>query len=103
MPSATAQRPARPRRLPQRTCVGCGTVSAKRDLVRIVRGAGGEVRPDPTGKKSGRGAYLHANPACWSNALKKKRLERSLKVTLSIPDLEALNSYAATLPLEVSG
>lgn len=103
MPS-TAQRTAnRPRRLPQRTCVSCGTVSAKRQFVRIVRSPEGTVRPDPTGKKPGRGAYLCAEPACWENAVKKKRLERSLKVSLSAQDIEEITAFATTLAPVVAG
>jgi predicted RNA-binding protein YlxR (DUF448 family) len=91
---------SRPKHVPQRTCVGCGSVTAKRGLVRIVRGTDGEVRPDPTGKAPGRGAYLHDLRACWETGLKKKRLERSLNVALSPASTEALLAHAATLPVE---
>jgi hypothetical protein len=72
-------------------------VSPKRQLVRIVRSPDGFVRPDPTGKAPGRGAYLCADPACWDAAIKKKRLERSLKVTLSGRDTEEIGAYAARM------
>ena len=98
MPKATARRGVRPRRLPQRTCVGCGTVSAKRQFVRIVRSPEGAVRPDPSGKAPGRGAYLCLNRSCWEQALKRKRLERALKVSLSSEDAQALAAYAEGLP-----
>jgi len=88
----------RPKHVPQRTCVGCGTVTAKRELVRIVRGPDGDVRPDLTGKALGRGTYLHAVRSCWDAGLKKKRLERSLNVTLTPASREALSAYVATLP-----
>ena len=88
----------RPKHVPQRTCVGCGTVTAKRVLVRIVRGPDGEVRPDLTGKAPGRGTYLHAIRSCWDTGVKKKRLERSLNVTLTPASREALSAYVATLP-----
>ncbi len=86
------------RRVPQRTCVGCGVVIAKRELVRIVRSVDGKVRPDPTGKKPGRGAYLHADRSCWDLAIKKRRLDKSLKVSLSAQDMEAVTSFAMSLP-----
>ena len=88
----------RPKHVPQRTCVGCGTVTAKRALIRIVRGPEGEVRPDLTGKAPGRGTYLHASRSCWESGLNKKRLERSLNVTLTPASREALSTYSATLP-----
>lgn len=101
MTAKVATRPGlRPKHVPERTCVACGTVTIKRSLVRIVRGPEGEVRVDPTGKAPGRGAYLHASRLCWDTGVKKKRLERSLNVTLTTESRDALAGYAATLPEE---
>ena len=97
-PSATTRIHGTPRRVPERTCVGCGTTGVKRSLVRIVRGPDGTVQIDETGKKAGRGAYLHSDASCWSQALSKKRLEHSLKVSLSAPDMAALAAFAESLP-----
>ncbi len=98
MPKLAAKSGPRPRHLPQRTCVGCGTVSAKRQFIRIVRSPEGTVRADPTGKAPGRGAYLCPNRSCWEQALAKKRLERALRTVLSAEDAAALAAFAATLP-----
>jgi predicted RNA-binding protein YlxR (DUF448 family) len=38
-------------------------------MMRIVRTAEG-VRVDPTGKKPGRGAYLHDRRECWERGLR---------------------------------
>ena len=92
-----ANAPKRPKHVPQRTCVACHQVKPKRELLRIVRTPLGRVEMDPTGKKSGRGAYLCANRSCWNTAL-KKRLEQELETTLSQEDRVALEEYAATLP-----
>jgi predicted RNA-binding protein YlxR (DUF448 family) len=100
MPDLATRPGLRPRRVPQRTCVGCNSVTAKRQLVRIVRGLDGIVRADPTGKSAGRGSYLHADRSCWETALKKKRLERSLNVAISPESREALVAYAQDLPEE---
>ncbi len=81
--------------IPQRTCVGCRTVMAKRKLVRIVRTADG-VLIDPTGKRAGRGAYLHDRPACWQVGL-QGGLARALKVELTAADRDRLAAFAATL------
>ena len=67
------------KKIPIRKCVGCMEQSGKKELVRIVRTKDGEVSPDPTGKKSGRGAYICKDAACLAKARKKKSLERSLK------------------------
>lgn len=93
-----ANAPRRPKHVPQRTCVACHQVKPKRELLRIVRTPQGRVEMDPTGKKSGRGAYLCATRSCWTTALKKKRLEQELETTISEEDRAALEAYAATLP-----
>ena len=90
------KRPARRRHIPQRTCVGCRTVLAKKELVRIVRTPEG-VFVDPTGRLTGRGAYLHNQRSCWEQALRGS-LASALKVTLSEADLERLKSYLEALP-----
>ena len=80
------------RRPPTRTCVSCRTEREKGDLVRIVRTQSGEVRLDPTGKASGRGAYLCADPACWSKALKTRAVQRALDVTSAAGVTELLSA-----------
>lgn len=102
-------RSATQRRPPTRTCVSCRTEREKGDLVRIVRTQTGqnaqnaqnvqnvqnvqkvEVRVDPTGKAPGRGAYLCADAACWSKALKTRAVQRALDVS-SAAGLTALLS-----------
>ena len=88
----------RPRRVPQRTCVACRQVAGKRTLVRIVRTPEGRVEVDPTGKRNGRGAYLHADPACWDLALKRNALQHALKIELSESDRAGIEQYRSTLP-----
>ncbi len=88
----------RPKRTPQRTCVSCGSTTDKRDLVRIVRTPQGRVLADPTGKLSGRGAYLCHESKCWEQGIKKGRLERSLKTRLSAQDAAALLVQAPAVP-----
>ena len=72
--------------LPQRTCVGCGKVTEKKALFRVVRAPSGEVRLDATGKAPGRGAYMCRDITCWESALKRKRLARVLKANLTTLD-----------------
>ena len=94
---------ARPRRLPQRSCVACRTTTAKRELVRIVRLASGAVEVDPTGKKAGRGAYLCRQRACWEDALKRSRLSKALRTALTEESRAALEAFAAGLPDQSAG
>jgi predicted RNA-binding protein YlxR (DUF448 family) len=51
----------------------------KPELLRIVRDSGGEVQADPSGKASGRGAYICRNGECLKKARQHKGLERSFK------------------------
>ena len=76
---------------PQRMCVACRQSQDKKSLVRIVRTQEG-VYVDETGKLSGRGAYLHADPSCWEIGLKKS-LERALKTNFSEQDRDRLLQY----------
>lgn len=83
----------RQRHIPQRTCVGCGQVQPKRQLVRVVRTPSGRVEVDPTGKRSGRGAYLCGSCECWEKALARSALNRALKTELSAENREELLQY----------
>ena len=65
------------KKVPMRMCTGCGEMKPKKELVRIVRNAAGEISLDMTGKKPGRGAYVCKDPLCLKKAKKAKRLERA--------------------------
>ena len=86
----------RVKHVPQRTCVGCRQVLAKRTLIRVVRTAEG-VRVDLTGKAAGRGAYLHNQRSCWERGL-KGALAHALKTELTDQDRDHLRALMATLP-----
>ena len=88
----------RVKHIPQRTCVGCRVVLAKRQMLRIVRTVDG-VRVDPTGKLAGRGAYLHDKRSCWERGL-KGTLAHALKTELSNDDRVRLETFMNTLPTE---
>jgi predicted RNA-binding protein YlxR (DUF448 family) len=87
------KRAPQPKRVPQRTCVGCRSVLPKRQLVRLVRTAQGSVAVDPTGKAQGRGAYLHDRRECWTSGLASGALDHALKVTLTEADRAHLRAY----------
>ena len=54
-------------------CVACRELKEKRDMLRIVKNAQGEIFIDFSSKASGRGAYICNNPDCVKK-LKKQRL-----------------------------
>lgn len=78
------------KKIPQRTCIGCGETHNKKEMVRIVRSPEGEVSLDRSGKKPGRGAYVCPNPACIEKAFQSKNLEKALQVKVPPETKEAL-------------
>ena len=78
------------KKIPIRTCLGCGEPKEKRDLIRVVRSPEGELSIDLTGKKSGRGAYICKSEACLKKAVKSKRIQNNLEVSLSDELIDAL-------------
>ena len=83
--------------IPQRTCVACRKVMAKRELIRLVRTSDGRVEVDASGKKTGRGAYLCRARECWGVGLKGSRPEHTLRVSLTQDDREQLIGYGEDL------
>ncbi len=67
------------KKIPERRCIGCGETKPKPELIRVVRSPEGEVSLDPTGKKSGRGAYLCRSAKCLQRAIKSRQLSRNLE------------------------
>ncbi len=84
------------RRQPQRTCVGCGEVQGKRELVRIVRTPEGLLACDPTGKRNGRGAYVHREGGCFERAA-AGRLLRALRAAEAGDQLVSLREAFSAL------
>lgn len=78
------------RKVPQRTCVGCGKVGDKRDFMRVVRTPDGQVVLDGTGKRSGRGAYVCRTSECLVRAVKGGRLNRALEVEVPESIIQSL-------------
>ena len=90
----------KPRKIPMRMCVGCREMKEKRELIRIVRTPEGDTLIDPTGKKSGRGAYVCRSSECLKRAIKQKQLERQLQVSLTDEVNEALMAEMNRLAAE---
>ncbi|MBD5161485.1 MAG: YlxR family protein [Oscillibacter sp.] len=72
----------KPRKIPQRQCLGCREMKNKRDLIRVVRSPEGEISLDFRGKKPGRGAYVCPEPACLARAKKSRALERAFSAAI---------------------
>lgn len=76
--------------VPERTCISCRQVKAKREMIRLVRVAEGKVEVDISGKKTGRGAYLCSSPECWESGFSAGRLEHVLRTSLSRENREEI-------------
>lgn len=79
-----------PKKIPQRQCVGCREMKAKKDLIRVVRSPEGEISLDFKGKLPGRGAYLCPDAACLARARKSRALERAFSVAMPAEVWDAL-------------
>ena len=94
MPKKTVRK----KHVPQRTCVGCRDVLPKKRLIRLVRTPSG-IQIDPSGKMSGRGAYLHERRSCWERGI-KGALAHALKTELTSEDRQLLLEFMVDLPDE---
>lgn len=70
------------RKIPMRQCTGCREMKPKKELIRVVRSAEGEISIDTKGKKPGRGAYICNDRECLKKAIKTKALERAFDIKI---------------------
>lgn len=78
------------KKIPLRQCVGCGEMKNKKEMMRVIKDAQGEISLDVTGKKNGRGAYLCFSEQCLEKAIKSRGLERSFKMSIDRSIYECL-------------
>ena len=72
----------KPRQIPMRMCVGCREMKEKRELLRIVKSAEGQISFDRVGKAPGRGAYICRSEECLTKAVRQRQLERALETKI---------------------
>lgn len=77
-------------RKPVRMCAACRSRREKTELIRLTRIPSGRLVIDRSGKQGGRGVYLCPSPTCWQVALKRRSLERALRVTQLHPEDRAM-------------
>ncbi len=69
--------------VPVRSCIVCRRQADKSELLRIVKTDGEGFTIDPSGKKSGRGAYVCKSEQCFDGLIKKRALNRTFKTQVS--------------------
>ena len=72
----------KPRKIPQRQCVGCREMKDKKALIRVVRSPEGAISLDFKGKMPGRGAYVCPDAQCLKKARKSRALERAFDMAI---------------------
>ena len=78
------------KKVPIRTCIGCNEAKPKRELIRVVKTAEGDVSIDFTGRANGRGAYICNNVDCLEKAVKTRRLSRAFSMQIDMQIYEDL-------------
>ncbi len=81
---------------PERTCVGCRTTAPQDDLVRLALDLSGLVVViDEQRRTPGRGAYVHRDPRCITQAVKRHAAQRALRAPRA--DVSALSALGDAL------
>lgn len=73
---------AKKRRVPNRMCIACHEMKAKKEMVRIVRNKEGLIDIDLNGKAQGRGAYVCPSEGCYEKVMKKKLLDKTFSTKI---------------------
>lgn len=84
-------------KIPMRQCTGCREMKNKKEMLRVLKTAEGEILLDATGRKNGRGAYICRSEECLEKAMKNRGLERSLKTQIPEAVYEELKKEFAQI------
>lgn len=84
-------------KIPMRQCIGCREMKNKKEMLRVLKTAEGEILLDATGRKNGRGAYICRSAECLEKAVKNCGLERSLKTQIPEAVYEELKKEFAQI------
>ena len=95
---------------PTRTCVGCRRRAEQSELLRVVADRasmqepspdGGSrlvrrLRPDSRARLPGRGAWLHPEPECFDQAVRRRAFTRALLLSTEV-ETEDVRAYVEGL------
>jgi predicted RNA-binding protein YlxR (DUF448 family) len=99
------RQPPTSRTAPERTCVGCRRKADRSRLLRVVAAGAGHATPagavvlvpDPRARLPGRGAWLHPDPGCLDQAVRRRAFARALRLQAPV-DLTAVHEHLEQLP-----
>lgn len=75
---------AKTKSVPMRMCISCREMKPKKEMLRVVKTATGEIFADSTGKAAGRGAYICTDEECRKKLADKKLLHKAFSAL--VPD-----------------
>ena len=75
---------AKQKSVPMRMCIACREMKPKKEMLRVVKTADGEVFADASGKAAGRGAYICSAEACRKKLDDKKLLHKAFSTDISV-------------------
>lgn len=74
---------AKQKKIPLRMCIACREEKPKKEMLRIVKNAAGEISIDFSGKLAGRGAYICDRAECIAKLKKYKLLHKTFSCDVS--------------------
>ena len=75
---------AKKKSVPIRMCIACREMKPKKEMLRVVKNADGEISVDATGKAAGRGAYICNAEACLKKLKSQKLLHKAFSADVSL-------------------
>ncbi len=79
--------------MPLRKCAGCGNIKRSSQMIRIMKTHDKhEILINPDSRHFGRSSYLCYNKECIQNAIKRKRISKSLKAEIPTDIVEKINT-----------
>ncbi|MBQ9728964.1 MAG: YlxR family protein [Clostridia bacterium] len=69
--------------VPMRMCIACREMKPKKEMIRVVKNAGGEIFADFSGKAAGRGAYICNEETCLKKLSDKKLLHKAFSTDVA--------------------
>ena len=84
--------------IPIRTCVGCGKKRPQKDFIKIIRTKEKSIVLKLniiSDKSEGRSVYVCRSFDCWTEAVKKGKIDRNIKTNLSEKDKSIISEYMA--------
>lgn len=74
---------AKSKSVPMRMCIACREMKPKKEMLRVVKTAQGDILVDVSGKAAGRGAYICTAELCQKKLNDKKLLNKAFSADVA--------------------